>query len=93
MALEQYLVPVNSRTNICFDCQNYSKCSWGGIDPETEKPAFKPVPGWTAERVLLYSGNHGRKNGIMTYHITACPEFLRDEPRPTAVTNVGGGYW
>ena len=61
-------------TNICFDCKKAcGKCSWSEIDPETKKPAFKPVEGWTAIRVPYLIG---AGSGIdSTYYISKCPEF------------------
>lgn len=84
MALEEYLVPYCSRTNICFDCQRAcGGCSWSACDPVTEKPLFRPVPGWTAEPSMLYpaGGAAKRTSEVWTYHVTACPLFVRDEPR------------
>lgn len=77
--LSDCLVPYKNNTNICFDCQKAcGGCSWSEIDPDTEKPRFQPVEGWTAEPVMmfLYEGKR-----IQTYHITACPEFVKDEHR------------
>lgn len=72
-----------NRTNICIDCQKAcGGCSWSEIDPATKKIRFEPVPGWTAKKVRLNSGIMGGKRRILeTYHITACPEFVRDERR------------
>ena len=84
MALTDYLVHKGSRANICFDCQKAcGDCSWSELDPATKKPRFEPIPGWTAEKVMLNVGTHGvhKKAIVETYHITACPEFAPDEPR------------
>ena len=80
MALSDYLVPINSRTNICFDCQKAcGGCSWSELDPATKKPRFEPVPVWTAEKKkLIVSCSKGKRIVIDTYHITACPEFVPD---------------
>lgn len=55
--LNKYLVPVEKyrkQANICFNCQRAcGDCPWSEIDPETDKPRFQPVPGWTAKRVIL----------------------------------------
>ena len=69
--------------NICWDCQRAcGGCAWSELNPETGKPRFAPVPGWTAEQVVLQTNNnqYGRVT-VDTYHITACPLFLPDEPR------------
>ena len=82
MALEDYLVPYNARTNICFDCQNAcGGCSWTAVDPKTEKIKFEPVPGWTAKEVSLIVGcyGHNKRTIVNTYHITACPQFKNDK--------------
>lgn len=64
-------------TSICFDCQNAcGGCSWSEIDPETKKPAFKPVEGWTALRVPFIIGY----SMGWTYYVTKCPQFIPDEP-------------
>lgn len=82
MALEEYFVPYNTRTNICFDCQRAcGGCSWSACHPVTGKPLFLPVPGWTAEPSKLYSASNTRKYETWTYHITACPLFFRDVER------------
>lgn len=71
------------RTNICFDCQRAcGYCSWTETNPETGKTRFEPVPGWTAEKVLLNVAIYA--DGVKateTYHITECPLFVRDEKR------------
>lgn len=80
-----------SGSNICFNCQKAcGGCSWTEINPETNKPRFEPVPGWTAKPVLLNVGRGTKKGGIIdkclqeTYHITACPEFVPDAPRESS---------
>ena len=66
----------SSKCNICWDCENAcGGCVWSEIDPETRKPRFEPVPGWTAEEV--YINVSGRKN-VKSYHITDCPQFAPD---------------
>lgn len=68
--------------NICFDCEkSCGNCSWSEIDPETKKPRFEPVPGWTAERVKLSNYIGYRNVPVVTYHITACPLFEPTPPR------------
>lgn len=69
--------------NICWDCKKSTGgCSWSGIDLDTKKPLFKPIPGWTAEPVRLQVGTNPKTHeGIFvdTYSITACPLFERDD--------------
>lgn len=81
MAIEKYYVR-ESRANICFDCQKAcGDCSW------SEK--FEPVPGWTAKKVMQKT--HERKGKIRwtpTYHITACPEFVKDEKREVSFGEI-----
>lgn len=82
MALEEYLVQVHNRTNICFDCQRAcGGCSWSAWDPVTEKPMFRPVPGWTATPSKVDNAKGRKAKPVWTYHVTACPLFVRDEPR------------
>ena len=71
-------------TNICFDCQNAcGGCSWTEINTDTGHPRFEPVPGWTAKQVILNCGTFkgGGKVLVETYHITKCPQFVKDRPR------------
>lgn len=76
MSLEQYLVAIDHKANICFDCDRAcGGCPWSEIDPETEKPRFAPVPGWTAEKAIL---RFGKNRFEETYNITACPLFTQD---------------
>ena len=76
---------IPGKTNICFDCQRAcGDCSWSEVDPVTKRVRFQPVPGWTAERVKV-NVDHGHGSfGVETYHITACPKFIPDEPRQTS---------
>ena len=94
MVPSDYFIPSGPTTNICFDCQRAcGGCSWSELDPETDKPRFEPVPGWTAEKTKL---NRGEPNGsrpfMETYHITACPLFVPDDPARQA-NNNGGFYY
>jgi hypothetical protein len=75
MALADYLVPIQSKANICFDCQKAcGRCLWSA--------KFEPVPGWTAKKTILQVGeNRTGKVFHETYHITDCPEFEPDEKR------------
>ena len=74
----------NQCANICIDCKNAcGGCSWSEWDSVTDKPRYEPVPGWTAERVLLKLGHrNGKPVVVHTYHITACPQF-ESGGRPT----------
>ena len=77
-------------TNICFDCQKAcGGCSWTEIDPNTGKPRFAPVEGWTADRVLINLGNEGGVRRLSeTYHIMRCPEFVPDKQRESDDRNI-----
>lgn len=80
MSIEQYLVKWGSTANICFDCQRAcGQCPWSAHDPATGELLFLPVAGWSAKK--------SEKNGNDTYHITACPLFIPDEPRETEADN------
>lgn len=77
------------KTNICFDCKKAcGGCSWSEIDPNTEKPRFEPVEGWTAEETVLRVYEQDRTRFEKTYHITACPLFERDEPRTSSGSGI-----
>lgn len=60
--------------NICWGCQKAcGGCSWS--------QSLTPVEGWEAEEIP-YMMYHGSGYTVAsTYHITKCPEFVRDEPR------------
>lgn len=80
---ETHKACTGDKTNICFDCQRATgHCPWSALDPETGDPAFRPIPGWTVERVPYII--HGCKPDT-TYRITACPLFLPDPPRGKSV--------
>lgn len=76
-------IPSTNKANICIDCKKAAgRCSWSAVDPETNKLLFKPVPGWTATKVLRQKNNPGDKDKTFeTYRITACPLFEREEKR------------
>ena len=66
------LETVKRTTNICFDCAKAcGGCSWS--------KRFEPVPGWTAEPVVIKSFETllGGPKFTKTFHITACPQFER----------------
>ena len=69
--------------NICFDCQRAcGDCPWSELDPETGRPRYAPVPGWTAEKTMLLLGCSNHKRVIKpTYHITDCPLFVSDRKK------------
>ena len=46
---------------------------------------FTPVEGWEAELIEYQPWDTNKNNPHETYHITKCPEFVRDEPR----VNIG----
>lgn len=81
MSLEQYLVSCQSRANICFDCKRaVGDCSWSELDPQTGKPRFEPVPGWTAKPSTLYRNERGKrgKHEPYSWRVIACPIFIRE---------------
>ena len=68
-----------SNANICIDCKRaLGGCSWSEIDIDTKKVRFEPIPGWTAKKSSIGNQQVGKhKRRIETYHITACPQFVR----------------
>lgn len=65
-----------SNANICFTCENAcGKCPWSAVDQKTGQVKFDPVPGWTAEKVLLRIGKNRSSAYVETYHITDCPLY------------------
>lgn len=68
----------HGQANICIDCARAcGGCSWTGIDDKGEL-RWEPVPGWTAEKIQMKVGNY---KTVDTYHITACPLFIREEKK------------
>ena len=71
--------PAVGKSNICFECKNAcGGCAWTEIDPETNRPRFAPVPGWTATKTKI---NMAKGMIVDGYHITECPLFERDDNR------------
>ena len=63
------------KVTICWECENAcGGCEWSEIDPETRKPRFAPVPGWTAEACVLRMGGQRQ---VTSYHVEACPKFTK----------------
>ena len=61
----------DKRDQLCWSCTKAcGQCSWSR--------ELTPVEGWTAEQVV-YPGLEVEDD--TTYHITACPEFVRDPRR------------
>lgn len=52
----------------CWTCKKYSGgCPWTDEDPEKQRTAFKPVPGWIAVKTVKHDGSEG---GMESYDIT-----------------------
>ena len=70
--------------NKCIDCANaYGGCPWTEIDPETGKPKFEPVPGWTAKPVRRRTGTDRRGPVMMIHTISPsvhCLSLIPDVP-------------
>ena len=61
------------KETICWDCQNYSRCSWS---------RGKPVKGWKAtptESIDNFGGGDTRI--IHSFLVEACPHFKADKKR------------
>lgn len=92
--MSDYIPPYGSRASICFDCQRAcGGCCWSEIDPETDKPSFQPVPGWTAEPSVLCSYKGSTPSWARTWHITDCPLFVRDPPRKSDPWEMTESNW
>ena len=65
--------------NICFDCAKAGGgCSWSAVVADGKTLLFQPVEGWTAKPTKMnVRKDNGDTREIETYHITACPEFVR----------------
>ena len=95
MALENYIAAYADKTNICFRCKNAcGGCSWSELDPDTLKPRFEPVPGWTAKKVMLNVGtNRKGRCFVETYQITGCPLFVKDDRRTDNFKGLTDSQW
>lgn len=54
------------KETICWDCQNYSRCSWND---------GKPVKGWKATPAIIKDSG----GDIHSYLVEDCPHFKRDK--------------
>lgn len=72
-------VPTSGNANICFDCAKAcGGCSWSAVAADGKTLLYKPVEGWTATPTkMIVRKDNGDTQEIETYHITACPEFVR----------------
>lgn len=60
----------NFTKSICSYCANcVGKCSWSAY--------FKPVKGWTAEKVEYKA--QGLNRNAYSYNVTQCPQFEEEE--------------
>lgn len=60
----------------CWTCKKYSGgCPWTVEDPEKQRTAFKPVPGWIAVKTVKHDGSEG---GMESYQIIDCPMHESD---------------
>lgn len=69
--MQEHYERVQHSTQLCWRCANavpdetgMRGCSWSR--------EFRPVPGWTAERVII---KPLQRRSITTYAISACPQF------------------
>lgn len=59
---------------LCWTCRKAcGGCSWSA--------RFQPVPGWTAQHVEAITYHGSQQVRSESYDITACPEYVMDEPR------------
>ena len=65
---------IPEKETICWDCRNYSRCSWS---------RGKPVKGWKATPTLIVNkGIDGEKARITrSYLVEECPHFKHDKKR------------
>lgn len=92
--------PKNCNSNKCSICAlACGGCEWSEVDPETNKIAYKQVPGWIAEPSTIGKDKNGDE--IQALHITFCPKFkpmrrnatqrhFGAPPRPVIGTDVNG---
>lgn len=58
---------------LCWRCAKAcGLCLWSKYKVQ------KPVPGWKAKKVILYSTWNGQKRKIVSYLVESCPEFVSD---------------
>lgn len=51
----------------CWDCANYSKCSWA---------KGRPVQGWDARKVII---NNATQGCMKSYIVNECPQYEQDK--------------
>lgn len=62
------------KETLCWDCQNYSLCSWGRYG--------KPVKGWTATPTEFLDNFAGGDSRVVhSFLVEACPHFKHDKKR------------
>ena len=67
------------KETICWDCQNYSRCSWArGI----------PVKGWKATPTKIKNVTDGRLRVVDSFLVEACPHFKADKKRRVLVKDI-----
>ena len=67
------------KETICWDCQNYSCCSWS---------RGKPVKGWKATPTIVENIISGYPHVVESFLVEACPQFLQDKKRRILLKDV-----
>lgn len=67
------------KETICWQCQNYAKCSWyNGI----------PVENWDATPTQIHYLRHGKPYTVHSYCVHKCPLFVADRLQEVRVDQI-----
>ena len=67
------------KETICWECANYSRCSWSvGI----------PVKGWTAKPTRVVNIISGYPHIMDSFLVEACPQFEADRKRRVVAKEI-----
>lgn len=67
------------KETLCWECQNYSKCSWYN---------GKPVEGWEATPTKMRYVMRGKLYTVRSYCVHKCPLFVEDRLREVRVEDI-----
>ena len=69
----------NEKVTICWDCQNFSRCSWS---------RGKPVKGWKAIPTRIENIIDGYLHITDSFLVEDCPQFKADKKRRVYVKDI-----
>ena len=66
----------NYKNSLCWDCANFSKCTWS---------RGKAVDGWIAKKVMVKDSHFG---DFKTYFVQECPHYEEDRIVKVSYANL-----